>query len=210
MGKRKTRKTRKGGGFFNDNQIGNGINPTYATVTLGHPLVYIIPEKILFKNVESIRVPVFKILLPSSPSGYLQTRCNIKLYEKYVNYFVFLQGQWYTIMRIMRAINNGVFAAHTNTVFYKFVPNVIFGNPEKTGNIFINPNAYNIIQDKALGIFRSSSATILDIKPNCLLPIESGQEFLVLQRFRNEQIIQFEGKNFAMREGIKLVADLLR
>jgi hypothetical protein len=93
MGKRKTRKakkTRKGGGFFNDNQIGNGINPIYATVTLGHPLVYIIPEKILFKNVESMRVPVFKILLTST-SGYLQTRCNIKLYEKYINYFVFLQ-----------------------------------------------------------------------------------------------------------------------
>lgn len=48
-GKRKTRKTRKGGGFVNDKQIGNGINPTYATVTLGQPLVYIIPEKILFK-----------------------------------------------------------------------------------------------------------------------------------------------------------------
>lgn len=182
----------------------------YATVTLGHPLVYIIPEKILFKNVESMRVPVFKILLPST-SGYLQTRCNIKLYEKYINYFVFLQGQWYAIMRIFRALNTGVLAAHTNTVFYKFIPNVILGNPEKTGNIFINPNAYNIIQDdKAIGIFRSSTATTLDIKPACLLPIESGKDFSVLQRFRNEQIIMFEGKDFAMREGIKLVAELLK
>ncbi len=209
--RQKHNKTHKlyGSGFTNDKELSNPANLSgnrfFQTTTLNQLVTYVIPSNtLLFKNVESSRVPAFNIfsVINNQPS-YIP--CNLKRGKKFINYLVNINNEWYAIMRIFRALNTGIFSAWTNTIFYKFAPNsLLFDN--NNFNIHFNPDCYTVTKESALGIFRSDSNYILVFKENCLTPVPRGPIFKLLQRLRNEQIITYGVKN----EGVNVGFDILR
>lgn len=204
---RKGGKSRKriqyGSAIINDKSIQNSQNVSgnrfFITETLGHKIVYVIPSNTLvFKDVASLRVPAFNIVINNN-----YVSCNLKRRKKFINYLALINNEWYAIMRIFRAINSGVLSAWTNTIFYKFSPGSLIFN-RTNYNISFNPKCYTQTKEKALGIFRSDKNMILVFKEECLTVVERGTIFNVLQRFRNEQILSQEGKNFGVEAGFDI------
>lgn len=203
--KRKSRK-QYGSGFFNDKELVNPANLSgnrfFQTTTLNQPLTYVIPSNtLIFKNVESARVPAFNIY-SSNRASFVS--CNLKRGKKFINYLVNINNDWYAIMRIFRALNTGIFSAWTNTIFFKFSPNSLFFD-KNNFNIQFNPSCYTVTKESAFGIFRSDSNLILVFKDECLSPVPRGPIFDILQRLRNEQILSYGAKN----EGVEIGANIL-
>ncbi len=193
-----------GSAIIDDKSIKNKQNISgnrfFKTETLGHKIIYVIPSNtLLLKNVDSLRVPAFKIFMNNK-----YVSCNLKRSKKFINYLVVINNEWYAIMRIFRALNTGIFSAWTNTIFYKFWPGaVIFNNVNYS--ISFNPICYTQTKENALGIFRSDSNEILVFKENCLVKVPRGTIFNVLERFRNEQIISQEGKMMGIETGFNIL-----
>ncbi len=205
-GGKSRKRIQHGSAIINDKSIKNQQNLSgnrfFITETLGHKIVYVIPSNtIVFKDVASLRVPAFNIFMNNT---YIS--CNLKRRKKFINYLVLINNEWYAIMRIFRALNSGVFSAWTNTIFYKFSPGAFIFNSANY-NISFNPNCYSQTKESALGIFRSDKNIILVFKEECLVKVERGTIFNVLQRFRNEQILSEVGKNAGLEAGVNILMD---
>jgi hypothetical protein len=203
--KRKFNRSSKKGGGINITNIGRDIlsdveinpgkiNRTFSTnVTVNgnkNPLIYIIPQTILLKNVQSMRVPTFMININETP-----TPCSIRIENKYINYLVKLDTDWYGVMRLsLWTLNAGVFATWTNTVFYKLKGVITLDN--KTNVIKVNENSYDIKIESSWGIFRKADAPILQLKSDNYSPItkKDGNVFDILTRFRNIQLASYSAK----------------
>jgi hypothetical protein len=208
---------KRGGGFFNvgsdmlsDVEVNPGkMNRTFnMSVTVNNvpvQLFYIIPQTLLLKNVQSMRVSTFMINIDGTP-----TKSCVKIDNKYVNYFVKMNDSWYAVMRLsMWTLNAGVFATWTNTVFYKINGNIVnFDN--STNALTLDKSSYVKNSEFTLGIFRSKDSSILVLNPETYRPITKadGNEFDILTRFRNEQLISYQAKEDAIYDTLDSGGDL--
>lgn len=155
-------------------------------------LNYIVPDTLTIKNVKSVRVPVFYINLNANEAK----KCNIKIDDKYINYFVNIGREWYAILRIYGffGLNTGVFASITNTIFFK-INSDLFAFNERKNSFAIKDGKYTILKNNVIGAFRATDSTILQINDNQYSKVESKDEvYYILRKFRNEQIVSFEAK----------------
>jgi hypothetical protein len=198
----------KGKGFFNDSETTplNAVNRSFTTTVVlngqQNKVDYILPYTFNLKKVNSILVPSFFVTLESNQP----VKCNIKIGRRYVNYLVYINNDWYAIMRIF-GINTGLLASFTSTVFIKLKKNTIHLN-KKTNAIIFNgkeDNNYSILNNTALGGFRSSKNTLIQIFDDNCIPLNSKDDmFFVLRKFRNEQLVSYRVKIDAEKEALKV------
>ena len=146
----------------------NGIN---------NHILYITPlNNLLIKDIETTRVPLFKIN---------DKICKIQIENKFVNCFLNICGKWYAIMRLFgKTLNTGVFArTETNKAFYelKFI-NV----NEETGSINID----NFTEYYKTLLFSNNNTPIIQLNNNTFTNIRKDNDvFKTLQKFRQQKIV---------------------
>jgi len=175
-------------------------NHTYnTTVTpdskIQYKFFFITPQTLLLNNVDSVRVPNFMV------NGKLT---NIKIENRYINYFVKCNNEWYVILRIVFAVNTGVLASHTYTIFYKLNKGIITFK-DSDNSIEIDPKHYDNDSKFTLGIFRTNNTNEIKLKNTTYTPItESIKDdiFFALRKFRNVQLTAYDIKQTAVNEAI--------
>jgi len=206
---------KRGGGLVDNKETTppNGANRSFHTkVEIAgkeYEVDYVIPYTINLKNPDSKRVPAFSIRL----NGEI-LKTSMILHEKYVDYFVRANGTWYAMMRLgILTINSGVFAAYTNVLFYKFDAGII--DLESGTNqllVTLDEGSYKEIPNTSWGIFKDSDTHLIQLNEDQVVPItaeSSPEEFTFLQRYRNEQILNFLFKMEVQQKGVELGFDLL-
>jgi hypothetical protein len=200
--KKSSRRKKKGGGIINDYEITSlgASNKSFTTTIklkgISTKIIYIIPEQII-RNVSSILVPMFNIYLNSKET----TKCNLKIGNKYIDYFVKIGTEWYAIVRIfgILGLNTGVFATMTNKVFFKLNKDSFVFN-EQSYEISIDKSKYKILENNATGFFRSRFNSLLEINSDQFSSVEASDEgniYYILRKFRNEQIVKEKVKEKA-------------
>lgn len=175
----------------------------------GHNIEYIIPNNfIMFKNPNSFFTPRFTVHI--GKDGIAEP-CFIRIAEpnspsriKFIEYFIYMGGNWYCMMRIY-GINAGVFATWTNIVFYKFTDNSWFNLTNNSITIPADaivdqkPTDLNLLQRMAM----RDSGRIVQITKN-IVPITSGDDYYLLRQFRNGQIINASVKQEFAEEAVDI------
>jgi hypothetical protein len=145
----------------------NGIN--------NHILYITSLNNLLIKDIETLRVPLFKIN---------DKICKIQIEDKFVGCFLKICGKWYAIMRLFgKTLNTGVFArTEKNKAFYEL--NCITVN-EENGSIQIDKfTEYN--QKLTL----SNDTPIIKLNNYAFTNIRKDNDvFKILQKFRQQKII---------------------
>jgi len=129
---------------------------------------------------------------------------NIKIENRYINYFVKCNNEWYVILRIVFAVNTGVLASHTYTIFYKLTKGIITFK-DSDNSIEIEPKHYDNDSKFTLGIFRTNNTNEIKLKNTTYTPItESIKDdiFFALRKFRNVQLTAYDIKQTAVNEAI--------
>jgi hypothetical protein len=202
---RKIRKIRRGGGLFDNQETTppNGVNRSFHTqIQLNgkdYEVDYVIPYTINIKNPNSKRVPAFSANLNGETM-----KVSIIINDKYVDYFVKVNGIWYVMMRLgLLTLNSGLLAAYTNVVFYKLNQGILELESETNQLIFkIEEDSYNELPNTSWGIFRDSDTRLIQLNKDQWVPVTgNSEEFSFLQRFRNEQLINF-GAKASVQDGL--------
>jgi hypothetical protein len=141
-----------------DKQITGKKNNTWKTcLELNNQynhMLYITPQNVLLKNVETVRLPKF-IVKYSENNVSKEGKCKIMIEDKYVGGFVHICGHWYAIMRLFgKTLNNLDLARpEKNKAFYKLSDIDIDLDPENTADgtslISIPEDSYKIVKDNA-------------------------------------------------------------
>ena len=209
---------RRGGGLIDNKETTppNGANRSFHTKVeidgKEYEVDYLIPYTINLKNPNSKRVPAFSMKMNKNNEVI---KASMILHEKYVDYFVRANGTWYAMMRLgLLTINSGVFAAYTNVLFYKFNAGIM---DLETGTnqllLTVDEGLYKEIPNTSWGIFKDSDTHLIQLNDDQVVPItseSSPEEFTFLQRYRNEQILNFLFKMKVQEEGVRLGFDVLK
>lgn len=165
-------------------------------------MIYITPRNVVIKSIETIQIPEFIIRVLDEDTGIQRNvKCVIKIEDKYVGCFVFINGYWYAIMRLFGSTLNTEYLARTekNKVFYKLggmtVDINVGENADKnnngTGVIIINTSMYNKKYIKTL-LGNSKSPTITLTQEFVNINKENGAQgniFTSLQEFRQQKLL---------------------
>uniref|UniRef100_A0A6C0JGG5 Uncharacterized protein n=1 Tax=viral metagenome TaxID=1070528 RepID=A0A6C0JGG5_9ZZZZ len=207
---------RKGGALLKDSEVNPGHkNRTFRTPVNDYDFFYIIPNTLVFKNIETIKSPKFFIHVDG-----LEKELTVKITEKRLaNCFVKVQGTgqgtdqgtsqhegWYVVVRLGNFANSGVVANWTNTVFYKLRDGIF--NIDNDNKITIKPEACEMTT--SWGIFSNNES--LRIKDEYFTGITSKDKpvFDALNKFRREQIVGFALKEYATEKGVEAGFDFLK
>jgi hypothetical protein len=190
--------------FENLKMINKRYNKTYVTYVTPdsgkeYMFFFITPQTLIFNNINATRVPTFFIN---------KTIKNLKIKNRYVNYLVEVENEWYAILRIVFALNTSFFASYTYTIFYKLNKDVIQFD-ETENNITINETNYYNKTEFTFGLFKDTSDTLL-LKETTYTPItkNNGDIFYALRKFRNVQLESYNIKQGAMQEGFNNAVEL--
>jgi hypothetical protein len=154
-----------------------------------YEFLFITPQTLLLNNVDTVRVPNFII------NG---EKMNIKIKNRYINYLVKCENEWYAILRITFALNTGFFASMTYTIFYKLHKDVIQFNTNHN-SIKINKKHFDENKKFTLGMFRTNDSKTVILDGMAYTPItkEDGDIFYALRKFRNVQLESYNIKQEA-------------
>jgi hypothetical protein len=145
----------------------NGIN---------NHILYVTPlNNLLIKDIETMRVPLFKIN---------DKICKIQIEDKFVGCFLKICGKWYAIMRLFgKTLNTGVFArTEKNKAFYKLKS---INVNEETGSI----NIVNCTEYYKKLLF-SNNTPIIKLNNDTFTNIRTDNDvFKILQKFRQQKIV---------------------
>ena len=89
-----TRKNKKiGGAIFNDTEVSPGHkNREFTTIVErygeNYKINYIVPQTLLYKNVESFLAPEFFVKIKGE-----EKNCNIKIGDRYINYLAHIESE---------------------------------------------------------------------------------------------------------------------
>ena len=160
---------------------------------------FITPKTTAWNAINSIRVPYFIV------NG---EKTNIKIKNRYINYLVKYENEWYAILRIAFAINGGIFADLTWQIYYKLANGVIDFN-HITRYLGIRDNNYQENNYSTMGLFRDRDTRTILLKKEAYEPItkKSGDIFYYLRTFRQSEFGSQSIKETAVTETTDVVLD---
>lgn len=182
-------------------------------------MIYITPLNVVIKSIETIQIPEFRVRIVDTDATGNKTvknvNCVIKIEDKYVGCFVFINGHWYAIMRLFGSTLNTEYFARTekNRVFYKLGGMSVDINTtsgDGTGVITINEKMYDKKYNKTLlGNSKSPTITIKQDFEN--INKETGAQghiFASLQEFRQQKLLGNDAKQEAVSTAIETVSSV--
>jgi len=178
----------------------NNIWKTCITVNkTPRPIIYMSPQNVLIKSIETIQIPEFTIDISNATGRYV-----IRIEDKYVGCFVYVNNSWYAIMRLFGTTLNTHYFARTekNKVFYRLDGigvDINVANNTGTGTIKLSDNMYN----------KEFVKTVLGNKNTPTITLTSGfttinkdngvndNIFSSLQAFRQQKLLGNDAKQEA-------------
>lgn len=196
---------------FLDKQFQGKVNQTWNTCInmngIYNHVLYITPNNVLIKSIETSQVPEFKVKLDTQPIS-----CKIMIEDKYVSCFLFICNEWYVMMRLWgKTINVGYFArTEANKAFYK-LKNVEVDldtkNPDNGSGIISFPTGkYNEVNNSI--ILSTSNTKVIQLNNDCFTNVNKSNNpnaFNVLQRFRQEKLFANYEKKEVAQEGVESI-----
>ena len=172
-------------------------------------MIYMTPKNVLIKSIETIQIPEFVIDINNVKSRYV-----IRIEDKYVGCFVYLNKSWYAIMRLFGTTVNTHYLARTekNKAYYKLDGirvNVDIEKNTGTGTINLSDNMYNKDYVKTvLGNKNTPTITLTGGFTN--IDKKNGSEndiFISLQAFRQQKLLGNDAKQEGVYTAIDVAAD---
>jgi hypothetical protein len=163
------------------------------------PMIYMTPKNVLIKSVETIQIPEFTIDISNSIGNHV-----IRIEDKYVGCFVYLNNSWYAIMRLFGTTVNTHYFARTekNKVFYRLDGigvDMNVANNTGTGAIKLSDNMYNKDFIKTL-LGNKNTPTITLTGGFTNINKDNGAQghiFTSLQAFRQQKLLGNDAKQDA-------------
>jgi hypothetical protein len=205
------------GGFIKTEEItkSGSKNRAFETIVGNDKIRYVIPQTLLLKEVNQIRIPSFIVNVNNKNyKTSIQTPNG-----KFIDYLVDINGIIYGIMRLYGFFNfnAGAFAHFTNDdLFIKLDPSVLHFEYVKSSSSNHCINDVNIILDiqnfisiKDNYFWKDNDTTVIQLKPNTFKTVNSGEVYDILVRFRSIEHIKNNIKKEMPIKAFDLMVHLL-
>jgi hypothetical protein len=169
-------------------------------------IFYFTPNNVVIKSIETFQIPEFVVKI-----GNFEGKCKIKIEDKYVASFLFIDDRWYAMMRLFgTTINTGVIARlERNKAFYLLDKEVLNppGNPEQFGLIVLDPSYTQLPVVERTWFSTSNNNTVVIDKGFTQITKENALEtFNLLDWFRYNKLV---GNAIKYRVATDVASDVL-
>jgi hypothetical protein len=173
-------------------------------------IFYFTPNNVVIKSIETFQIPEFVVKI-----GNFDGKCKIKIEDKYVASFLFIDDRWYAMMRLFgTTINTGVIARpERNKAFYLLDKEVMNppGNPEQFGLIVLDPSYTQLPVIERTWFSTSNNNTIVIDKGFTQITKENALEtFNVLYWFRIQKVVGNTAKYELAETAVSSVFDVMK
>uniref|UniRef100_A0A6C0JHF1 Uncharacterized protein n=1 Tax=viral metagenome TaxID=1070528 RepID=A0A6C0JHF1_9ZZZZ len=185
-----------------DTQFDHKINPTWETCITANSIkkhiIYITPNNVIIKSVETIQIPEFLVKLDVGPI----ISAKIKIEDKFVECFMFICGQWYVSLRLFTTvIYNGPLAfTAANRTFFRLSNKISFdvdiSNPSIGSSLITFPKDSYTVSSEQYTLQTSATDTIT-LSPEFfenISPENDPMAYNTIVNFRNQKTIANEVK----------------
>jgi len=207
-----------------DTQFNNKINPTWETCitanSIKNHIIYITPNNVIIKSVETIQIPQFLVKLNVGPI----ISAKIKIEDKFVECFMFICGQWYVSLRLFTTVvYNGPLAfTAANRTFFRLLNKknkinfeIDTSNPSVGSSLITFPEHSYTVSSEQYTLQTSATDTIT-LSPEFvenISPENDPMAYNTIVIFRDQKIIANEVKQEivldVVEEGVEEGAEAL-